>query len=80
LLAEGLVNIDGIIIDPAAVQTNIVVFQLAHLNSIEFVDRLAADGVKAVPFGGQRVRMVTHWGIERQDLRTTLDIVHRILG
>jgi len=79
-MAEGLANIDGIIIDPAAVQTNIVVFQLARLDPGEFVDQLAADGIKAVPFGGQRVRMVTHWGIERQDIRTTLDIVHRILG
>lgn len=80
LLAEGLANIDGIIIDPAAVQTNIVVFQLAHLNPVEFVDRLTADGIKAVSFGGQRVRMVTHWGIERQDVQTTIDILHRILG
>lgn len=43
------------------VDTNIVIFELmADLTSSEFLNKLEASGIKAVPFGKHTVRLVTH--------------------
>jgi len=34
---------------------------------------------KLTPFGGERLRIVTHYGIERGDVETFLDVLNRIL-
>ncbi len=79
VLAEGLCNINGLIIDPETVRTNIVIFELINGSPERFVTRLAERGVKAVPFGGRRVRMVTHYGIELEDIKTALDIISSVV-
>jgi len=79
LLAEGLSNMKGISIDPAVVQTNIVVFEVQLMSPIELLERLAQNGVKVALFGGKRLRMVTHYGIERKDIETVINVCHRIL-
>ncbi|MBV9279150.1 MAG: low-specificity L-threonine aldolase, partial [Chloroflexi bacterium] len=57
-LAEGLAQISGIGIDPARVQSNIVVFDVAGLRMSPqaFAAGLADRGVLVAPFGGTRVR------------------------
>jgi len=60
-IAHALNAIDGIGIDPEQVETNIVLFSLpAGCDAGDFVQRLKAHGVLAVPFGPQQVRFVTH--------------------
>ncbi len=77
ILAEGLANIPGVIINPARVQTNIVIFQVD--DPPVFLDRLAAEGVLGIHFGGRLVRLVTHYGITRADIDATLAIVQRVM-
>jgi len=79
LLAEGLSNMKRVSIDPAMVQTNIVVIEVQLMSPLELVERLAQNGVKVTPFGGKRLRMVTHYGIEREDIETVINVCHRIL-
>jgi threonine aldolase len=79
LLAEGLSNMKGILINPAMVQTNIVVFEVQLMSPLELVERLAQNGVKVTLFGGKRLRMVTHYGIERKDIETVFNVCTRIL-
>jgi threonine aldolase len=77
LLAEGLAAIPGVTIDLRRVQTNIVLFEVA--DPLGFVDRLQAEGVLAIYFGGKTIRLVTHYGITRSDVEAALGAVQRVL-
>lgn len=78
LLARGLASLPGIAIDPASVETNIVVFQLTEEPSETFTARLNAAGVLTTMPGPSSVRMVTHYGIERAAIETALERVRQI--
>lgn len=80
LLAEGLANVPKIQLDVSAVQTNIVIFNVAATGSdaATFVARLAEAGVQASSFGQRDVRLVTHYGISRDDIRYTVETVNKI--
>lgn len=69
LLAEGLAEIDGVSIDPALVETNIVVFDVAEPAALVAV--LAADGVEMSVFG-PHVRAVTHLDVDRDGIERAL--------
>ena len=66
-LAEGLAEIDGVEIDPATVETNIVIFDVADAAALH--DRLKAAGVETSLLEG-RVRMVTHLDVDRAGIET----------
>ena len=58
------------------VETNIVVFSLkANKSPSEFLEFLAGRGVKAVPFGGQWVRFVTHLDLSREQISKIKDMI-----
>jgi threonine aldolase len=77
LLAEGLAKIYGISVNLNTVQTNIVHLDVSNLSvsSSQFVQKLKDSGVLALPRNKSSVRMVTHRGIEREDIERTLRIV-----
>jgi threonine aldolase len=80
LLARGLATIDGISLDPAQVQTNIVLYDVGGLgvSAGEWVAKMNEFGVKAGAQEAGRVRMVTHRGIEREDIEHTLSVAEDI--
>lgn len=45
----------------------------------ELLEKLAALGVKVSHMGGPRLRMVTHYGIDRGDIDEALAVTARIL-
>jgi threonine aldolase len=68
LLADSLARIDGVSIDPATVETNIVVFQLTgSLEAGELVARLKARGILSNAVGPATIRLVTHNDVSRED-------------
>ncbi|MGQ9778296.1 MAG: low-specificity L-threonine aldolase [Bacillota bacterium] len=79
-LAEGLAAIRGIAIEPAGVQTNIVLFSVAPLGvgSEEFLARLAARGVLGTSFGEETVRFVTHHDVEPAQIDAALRAVAEV--
>jgi threonine aldolase len=81
-LAEGLARLPGIVLDPARVQTNIVIFALAAdaLPVPEFVAGLAARGVKVGAIGGRRFRAVTHYGVKAKDIDRAMAAVRAVLA
>jgi threonine aldolase len=80
LLAEGLATIQGLSIDPARVPTNIVAFGIDEQWEMrDFLAALSAKGVLALPIGPDRVRMVTHYGIERGDIERALGAVREVV-
>jgi threonine aldolase len=80
-LARGLASLAGCTVDPARVQTNIVIFELAPdaLPPAELVKALAARGVKLGAIGGRRLRAVTHYGISSDDIDCALSAVQEVL-
>lgn len=80
MLAEGLDSFPHIAIEPARVQTNIVIFRLRNgLSDEEFIARLREHGVLMGDMGGGIIRAVTHYGIDAEDIATTLGVVEKIL-
>jgi threonine aldolase len=61
-LAEGLAALPGVELDPATVQTNIVIFAVP--DAAAFTAALAADDVVMSHFGPTRVRAVTHLDVD----------------
>ena len=79
ILAKGLKSIEGISIDPTQVQTNIVVYDVSGLgiDGDRWVARLSESGVKAGAIEAGRIRMVTHRGIEREDIEYALAVAEK---
>jgi len=79
-LAKGLSAIDGIAVDLSKVQTNIVAYDVSGLgiDGQTWVAKLGEAGVKAGPLEAGRVRMVTHRGIEREDIDFTLSVAEKV--
>ena len=79
-LAEGLAEIDGVAIDLARVQTNLVTFDLEEMPGADFISLCAERGVKVGSPGGARIRMVTHYGIGPAEIQTALAVVGEVLA
>jgi threonine aldolase len=77
LLAEGLAQIQAVTIDPATVETNIVIFDVEDPRGL--VEKLAADGVD-VSLLDSRVRAVTHLDVDRAGIERALSAVARNLS
>ncbi|MEX0785459.1 MAG: low-specificity L-threonine aldolase [Dehalococcoidia bacterium] len=75
-LAQGIAQVPGLRVDPAAIQSNIVIIGVDE--GPAFQSRLREEGVLTTAFGPTRVRMVTHYGITRADIEEALNRVRRI--
>jgi len=78
-LAEGLSELPGVRCDLSRVQTNLVFFDLDHMTAQKFADECAGHGLLADVAGQNRVRLVTHYGIEAEDIQTALKVCEEVL-
>ena len=82
-LADGIADMPGVVgLDPTRVRTNFVFFELTRpeLRSA-FMDALDHAGVWMVPYpGGDRIRAVTHYGIDAADVDRAIDATRRALA
>jgi threonine aldolase len=69
LLAEGLAALPGVALDPSAVETNIVIFEVQDAPTL--VTTLA-DRVELQVVDARRVRAVTHLDVSREDVARAL--------
>ena len=60
--------------DLDGVQTNIVMVHTPGLPATEFVAACRSRGLLALASGPNRVRLVTHYGIERQHVEAAVEI------
>jgi threonine aldolase len=68
LLAEALSHLEGVAINPSAVETNIVIFRVTgSLSNYELVARLKERGILASTVGPESIRLVTHLDVSRAD-------------
>ncbi|HUC12439.1 MAG TPA: threonine aldolase family protein [Stellaceae bacterium] len=82
LLAERLAELDGVDLDLATAQTNIVIFQMraGMPDAATIVARAAAAGVLVSAFAGRTVRAVTHLDVSREECRRAADILAAIIA
>ncbi|MEL6159054.1 MAG: GntG family PLP-dependent aldolase [Cyanobacteria bacterium J06623_5] len=75
-LAQGIKGVKGISIDVAAVETNIVNFEVTHHSAAEVVKSLAQSGVAVLATGPNKIRAVTNLMVNSaQILQATEEII-----
>ncbi len=79
-LAQGLGELPHIAMDPAGVDTNMVFFTIEGLDGAEFRRRLEAEGVLCTGTSAQRVRMVCHLDVSRDDVDAAIDRVRKVIA
>jgi threonine aldolase len=77
VLAEGLAELSGVRLDPASIETNIVIFEVDDAPGL--VRRLA-DRVELQAVDVAHVRAVTHLDVTRADIEGALSIFAEVLG
>jgi threonine aldolase len=77
-LAEGLANIDGVEIDPATVETNIVIFRVPDATGL--VNALADKVELSTADSGNAVRAVTHMDVSRAEIDEALAAIRDALA
>lgn len=80
-LAEGLASLPGIMLDPARIQTNIVIWELGAdaPPAAGFAAGMTAHGVKVGAVGPRRIRAVTHYGIDTDAIDQALAAAKAVL-
>ena len=79
-LAEGIARIEGIKIDLGTIKTNMVYFDICELGLPDdmFLLKLREKGVLALTIAKDKVRMVTHRGIEKDQVEKTIAAIESI--
>jgi len=81
-LAEGLAGLPGIVLDPATVQSDIVIFELhrSDMTPGELMERLGQEGVKLMAIGGLRLRAVTNYHVTPEKIERALEVFAALLS
>lgn len=76
-LALGLADIGVFDTEPEQVQSNIIICKIIrkNLSAFALADRCYNQGVILHVLGEKRLRMVTHWGIDAEDIQRALDVI-----
>ena len=80
-LAEGIAAVEGLRIDPASVETNLVYFDVGAdgWDAEKLCAALLARGVRMGPMGPRTVRAVTHLDVDAADIDATLAALRAVL-
>ena len=79
-LSNQLATIPGISIDQKRVKTNIIIFDITNFKMSEekFIRELKKEKILALSLGKNKIRMVTHRGIEKEHIERTIEIIANI--
>ena len=78
VLAEGLAELPGVELDPATVETNIVIFEVP--DAAAFMAGMRERGVELSGAAGGRVRAVTHLDVDRAGVERALAAARETLS
>jgi threonine aldolase len=81
-IAQELAGLPGIKIDPARVQTNIVIFDVTEtgMTSAEFSKQCREHGLSVSTANPACVRMVTHHNVSRADCEQAMQLVRQVVA
>jgi threonine aldolase len=77
-LAEGIAELSRARIDPATVETNIVIFEVDDPDRV--LQELASRGVEMSRMGPGRIRAVTHLAVDRAGAERALEALREVLA
>ena len=79
-LAEGISKIDGMQVNLNRVQTNMVYFSIEGLaiTADRFVSKLKENNILALALSENKIRMVTHKGIEKEHVEKSITTIETI--
>ena len=83
LLADSIVGCKNIVIDPASVHTNIVIFEVtgdSALTADQLVTRFKEAGLLTLALDKTHIRAVTHYGITRKDVESAARIISNAMS
>ncbi len=80
ILADSIAQVEGLVLDPEHVETNIVIFRvdLANITAADFVEALESKGVRMLAFSPQHVRAVTHLGVSTEETGAAARIIANV--
>ena len=80
-LADGLAGLPRVVLDPATVETNIVIFEVrGALDAPAVVAALLARGVRVGALGARTIRAVTHLDVDAAQIERALTAARAVLG
>ena len=81
-LAEGIAEIPGLRINPAKVQTNIVIFdcQESGRDAVQLCDALKPHGIWALDTAPYSVRFVTHYDVCAEGIERALRVLGEVVA
>ncbi len=77
-LAAELAKISGITLDPAGIETNIVIFELTE-SAAEVSRELKKRGVLMNAVGDRKMRAVTHYDVNREACETAIGVISEVM-
>ena len=82
LLATALATLPSVMLNPADVETNIVIFDVAATASSapDLGRQLEAAGLRLSVLGRTKLRAVTHLDVSRTDIQNAIDVLRRVLS
>ena len=78
-LAAAIAEMPHVTMDPAGTDTNLVFFTLDGVDGTQFRERLAGEGVLCTGTHEQRVRMVCHLDVSREDIDAAIPLIASVL-
>jgi len=80
-MAETLAAMPGIVVDPAKIATNILIFDVAGtgLDAGEFAKRMEAMEVRMIAFGPRFIRIVTHYDAPKNSCEIAVEKIQEML-
>jgi len=80
VLAHALAGARGCALDPASVQTNIIIADVAgtRRGSTEVVEKLKGRGILVGEAGPRRIRLVTHLDVSMEQVRTAAGLIGQV--
>jgi threonine aldolase len=81
-LATELAKLDGVQLNPAHVETNIVIFGIAEtgIQTSAFSERLKERGVLMNSVNARQMRAVTHYDVTREDCATAVGAAAEVIS
>lgn len=79
-LGAGLAETEGIEVDPASVETNMVYFDVVAMPAAIFAERCAGGGLLVLPMSSRTIRAVTHLEVSSADIDRALSTVSAIVA
>ena len=79
LLSDGLRNLKHVRVQSDVIETNIVIFEIPERDTKELLSLFGDQGLKVSNPYGDKIRMVTHYGITEQDIYEALSVVKSVV-